>query len=424
MFSDHIILKNKKINITIFLIFLTFAIRVPVILAYGDSSLDHEWKHLVGNLILHGQLVYENIDGYLLPNLWMPPLYAYYIYIFSFLGLENENFIFLILLSQALLAAVSVIVFYKISEIFFSKKISVYSSLIFSLFPLHIYSSSQISSINLQVPLILLFIYFFFMIEKSRKNISILIFSLLAGLNILLRVEFQAIFIFSITYLYIFFKIPIKKIFLIIFITLITVSPYLIRNYIIFEKITLAKTFGYNLWKGNHPHAMKNSLVEGSELFDENLKKKSAKIIGGFIILESIPRDINYRFEFNNFFLEQTKKNIKKEPINYLIFYFKKAASFILVDIKSSDPDYYNPLHYLPVLLFGITSLAGVALSNKKSRGFNFLILIFFSYVFIFSFVSILPRYKLIILPLQLLFTNVLFRLIGEKYFQSKNRYK
>ena len=420
MFSDHIILKNKKINITIFLIFLSFAIRVPIILLYGDSSLDHEWKHLVGNLILHGQLVYESIDGYLLPNLWMPPLYAYYIYFFSFFGLENENFIFLILLSQALLAAVSVVAFYKISKIFFSKKISICSSLIFSLFPLHVYSSSQISSINLQIPLILLFIYFFFTIKRSKKNISILIFSLLSGLNILLRAEFQAIFIFSIIYLYIFFKIPIKKIFLIIFITLITLSPYLIRNYIIFEKVTLAKTFGYNLWKGNHPHAMKNSLVEGSELFDENLKKKSAKIVDGFIILESIPRDINYRFKFNNFFLNQAINNISKEPINYLIFYFKKAASFILIDIKSSDPDYYNPLHYLPVLFFGIISLVGIILSNKKSSEFNFLILIFFSYIFIFSSVSILPRYKLIILPMQLLFTNVIFRIIGEKYFQSK----
>jgi len=59
-------------------------IRIPIIFIFGDTSLENEWEILVHNLIIHGQLVYERFDEFLLPNLWMPPLYAYYIYIFSF----------------------------------------------------------------------------------------------------------------------------------------------------------------------------------------------------------------------------------------------------------------------------------------------------------------------------------------------------
>ena len=44
-------------------------------------------------------------------------------------------------------------------------------------------------------------------------------------------------------------------------ISLLTTSPYLVRNYINFEKITITKSFGYNLWKGNNV----DSSVEGSE---------------------------------------------------------------------------------------------------------------------------------------------------------------
>ena len=222
-----------------------------------------------------------------------------------------------------------------------------------------------------------------------------------------MRSEFQAIFILSIFYL------------------LITISPYLIRNFIIFEKITLAKTFGYNLWKGNHPNALKNSLVEGSEIFDKSLQEQEAKYAEGFVVLDAIPKDKNYRFKFNEFFLEQAIKNIKKDPAGYSILFLKKAISFILIDVKSSDPNYYNPLHYLPILILSITSLFGIILSDKKSYHLNYLILVFFTCIFIFSIVSILPRYKLIILPLQIIFTNIFIVYIKEKIFcKNKETYK
>ena len=423
--NNYHYLVNKEINILGFLILISFLVRIPIIILYGDTSIEYEWKPLLYNLIENKQLVFQSFDDFLLPNLWMPPLYAYYLYIFSFFGLEDQNYILLVLLSQIFISSISIVIFYQINKLFFTKKISFYSSVLFSVIPLHVYASSQISSITLQIFSYLFFIYLFFRIAKEQKRIIIIIFSILAGLILLLRSEFQAIFILSIIYLFIFFKVPIKKILLILLISMITISPYLIRNYLIFEKITLAETFGYNLWKGNHPHAMKNSLVEGYEfpkdlsdktILDENMKKQIPKLIDGFIILEAIPRDINYRLNFNKFFLGQAIHNVSKEPVSYLIFFFKKVLSFILIDINSSNPNYYNPLHYLPVLILGITSLFGIALSNKKSRELNYLILILLAFVFIFSTVSILPRYKLIILPLQIIFTNIFIERVKKIY--------
>ena len=149
--------KNRETSLLFLLFLISLAARIPVVLMYGDETLDHEWKHLVYNLIVNGQLVYETFDDFLLPNLWMPPLYAYYIYIFSFFGLEGQNFVLLVLFSQVLLASISVLVFYKINKLLFSRNICFYSSLLFSLFPLHLYACSQISSISLQI-----FFYIFF----------------------------------------------------------------------------------------------------------------------------------------------------------------------------------------------------------------------------------------------------------------------
>ena len=62
---------------------------------------------------------------------------------------------------------------------------------------------------------------------------------------------------------------------LIFLITLITISPYLIRNIIVFETVTITKTTGYNFWKGSHPNA---EGLEGSEVIDDSLQRQIDKI--------------------------------------------------------------------------------------------------------------------------------------------------
>ena len=150
-------------------------------------------------------------------------------------------------------------------------------------------------------------------------------------------------------------------------ISLITISPYLIRNIIVFETVTITKTTGYNFWKGNHPDA---EGLEGSEVIDDNLQKQ----------IDKIPKDKFYGLNFDNLFLNEAIKNIKKDPARYLTLFLKKAVSFLFIDINSPHPDYYNPLHYLRVLLLVITALIGIGLSDKKSFKLIYLILIFFIY--------------------------------------------
>ena len=391
--------KNKEIYVFALLILFSIFIRVPVIFLLGDKGLTNEWVVLVNNLVDHGTLAFtyhdQNLAKFLLPNLYMPPLYAYYLYFFSFFNLEQQSYILIILLSHAVLSSISVGIFYKINKIFFSKKISFYSSLLYSLFPLHLYACSQISSISLQIFLTVTFFYLFFQFIEKKNFKFIFFISLVGGLLILLRQEFVAVLVFSLFYLYIFYKIPINKILLIFLISLITISPYVIRNIIVFETLTITKTTGYNLWKGSHPEAKG---IEGSEIKDDILQEK----------INKIPKNKLYGLNYDNLFLNEAIKNIKNDPIRYLTLFSKKALSFLFIDTQSTAINYYNPFHYLPVLLIGITSLIGIIFSDKKSYKLNYLILVFFFYVFIFSTVSILPRYKLIVLPLQIIFTNIL----------------
>ena len=100
--------------------------------------------------------------------------------------------------------------------------------------------------------------------------------------------------------------------------------------------------------------------------------------------------------------------------------FIKKFISFIFIDINSSNPNYYNPLHYLPLLILSITSIIGIMMSDKKSNKLNILIILFFANIAIFSCFFILPRYKLVIIPLQIIFTNIFIDFIRKKFCESK----
>ena len=376
MYLNNYQFQIRKETFTLVLLFLfSAAIRIPVILITGDTSLENEWGILVNNLTSHGTLSFNfynaSLEDFLFPSIFMPPLYAYYLYFFSFFNLDDQHYIQLILSTQIILSSLSIVIFYKINKIFFSQRLSFYSSLLFSVIPIHLYACSQISSITLQTFFIISFLYLFFKFIEKNNFSSIIYLSISSGLLLLLRGEFIAIFLLTMFFSLFFFKISLKKIILIIVITLITVSPYLVRNIIVLEKVTITKSFGYNLWKGNNP----NATVEGYAEINSGLKQK----------INLIPKNKYYGINFDNIFLDEAKKNITQDPKKYFNLFFKKFLSFLFIDLNSSDPNYYNPLHYLPILLLGITSLVGIVLSDKRSNKINYLIIVFFVTIIIFS---------------------------------------
>ena len=404
-------LKNKETYLLIFLFLFSFFIRIPSIFIFGDTSLENEWKILVNNLTNYGKLYSVlpyflfKFDNFFVPNVFMPPLYAFYLYCFKFFNFSNELYIQAVLISQIILSSFSVVIFYNLNKFFFSNKISILGTLIFSLFPLHIYACGQISSGILQSFLIVTFFYFFFKTVKKDNFFNICFLSLTSGLLILLRGEFIALFLLSILYIALFLRIKLKSIVMIILLTTVVISPYLIRNIILVDTVTITKSLGYNLYKGNNP----NSTVEGNANFDLNLKEQLIKV----------PKDNYYDINTDKVFLNEGLKNIKNNPTRYFSLYLKKNFSFIFIDLNSSYPNYYHPLHYLPALFIGITSIIGIILSNKNSYQINFLILFFIANVTIVSVFFILPRYSLAIIPLQIIFSNIFFENIKNNFFKT-----
>ena len=384
-----------KFSILFFLILISFLARLIAVLFYGDTRIDNEWGILLNNLYNYKTYAFYEFENKLIPSSYMPPLYPFTLLFLKIISFNKINILNLIFTFQILLSLISIYIFYKINEQFFSIKTSIINSFIFSFLPLNIYAVTQTSSITLQIFLSLLFLRYFFLTTTNTSNKNILIFSIICGLSLLTRGEFILILIPTLIYKLIFKKINILNLIKILLISFIIVSPYLVRNYINFEKIHIANVTGYALWKGNNPSLK----VEGFENFNkfEDIKSK----------LENIPYDNFYETKRDNIFFKAAMKNILEKPDVYLLLYIKKIFSFYFFDINSTYKNYYHFMHIIPIALISILSLPGLVIF-LRSKDFHqrYLMIYLVIYILIFSLFFILPRYKLAILPIQIILST------------------
>ena len=113
-----------------------------------------------------------------------------------------------------------------------------------------------------------------------------------------------------------FLKINLKSITIIVLLTTVTISPYLIRNIIVLDTITITKSFGYNLWKGNNPKAT----VEGNYRPDTNLQEQ----------IDKVPVNNYYDINTDKIYLNEGLRNIKNNPTRYIGLYLKKVLSLLI----------------------------------------------------------------------------------------------
>ena len=392
---------SKDKNLFFFIFISGLLLRSITAFFFGDRILENEWNILVKNLYFYDSFSLLVFDDLFVPNLWMPPLYGYFIYLHSLLVGFNEYLPLSVITSQIIIASITPVFFFKIISMFFSRKLSIFGSFIFNFFPLIIFSSSQISSVTIFLFLNILFFYFILKLQNNSKIKLILIIGFLSSLLILTRRDFVLIYLFSLIYIFIFLKINIKTIFTIFIITIIGISPYLYRNYVAFDKFIIHSGFGYNLWKAYNP----NANVEGYLFVSKGLQNK----------INNVEKNIYYRINEDKIYLEQALTYIKNDPQKYINLYFQRLYSFYFFDLNSSQKNYYNPVHIYPIILVSLLSICGLFTFNKKNNKLNYLVLTFLLLIALYSFFAVLPRYKIFILPFQIILSISYLKYLFEK---------
>tara|TARA_B110000211_G_C14082595_1_gene555277 strand:+ start:1441 stop:2661 length:1221 start_codon:yes stop_codon:yes gene_type:complete len=386
---------DKKLGL---IIFFGIILRLISIYYFADTKIDNEWDIMLYNLEHNKILSVRSIDGVAVPNIFMPPLYPLFLYLVKSLIVDAEFFLNTIFIIQLFFSLISIILIYKILLKIFDSNLSYIGTIIFTIFPLNVFAVAQVSSIILQMLLINFFLFSFVSLIKKIKYKYIYLFSLSSALLILLRGEFFIFVIFSLFFLFL-MKKEVKSLLLTAMLVLLLVSPYLYRNYNLFGVITITKSSGYNLLKGNHPRTVvggigmfnevENVIPEVKQELEELYKKGPIK---------------NHDLLKDKILLNQALSFIKDNPTKYAELYLKKFFSFAFIDFNSSYPNYYSLYHLLPKILLSISSIIGLILIiNFGINISNYFALFYLGNLGLFSFFFILPRYSLSLLTVQII---------------------
>ena len=195
-------------------------------------------------------------------------------------------------------------------------------------------------------------------------------------------------------------------------ISVLIISPYLYRNYYIFNVLTITKSSGYNLLKGNHPRTK----VEGTGMFLK-IEEVIPEVKVPLEQLKSLGPIKSYDLLQDQVLMDQALIFIKSEPLKYISLYFKKFFSFMFLDINSSYPNYYSIFHILPKLILAAGAFLGILVAfSFKINIYNYVVLFYLANISLFSIFFILPRYSLSLLTIQIILSLLFLKKIKPNW--------
>ena len=257
----------------------------------------------------------------------------------------------------------------------------------------------------------------FFHFSKKNNYYKYIFYGTISGLLILIRGEFYLLYFVILIFELVRNKKNFKKLLLSLIVSILIISPYLIRNYNIFEKVIITQSIGYNLWRGNNQLSSIDSIVAHNFIYNSTVDNSKLKnlsdkeIIKLFNFREKVnsidDKNIKYDLVRDNIFFEEFKTNIRSDPIKYIFLSLKKLFSFVFINFDSNYKNYYNIGVIIPEILISIFSFYGFIYCLLNYKKNYFFINIFIYYSAIFSIFFVLPRYKLIVLPILCYFTVI-----------------
>jgi hypothetical protein len=399
---------NEKNFIILLIIFSIFKIILSII--YGDNSYEWEWSTIVKNLQEDFSFSYYEIEGKKIPTAYMPPLYVYVVYGLSTIGFSELITVKIILVLQCFFSAISIFFFYKILRKFFDNKISMIFSLIYFLYPLNFYSSTQISSVSIQISIFIFFLYYYL---SAKTNLDFFKLGIFSGLALLTRGEFGLLLFILLLFKIISKSIQFKNFVLLILVIFFITSPTLIRNYLVFDELVLTKSSGYNLWRGNS----ENLNINGENIETWEIRQEKEKIKNKLFIENNLNK---YEIYVDKMYLDIAKKNIFNDPFKYFFHYINKIFAFSFFNFYSDYPNNFHPLVVIPEIIVSILGISGIIL-NILSKKINYeFLLITFYYLALIPVFFILPRYKLFILPMYMFYSCYFFTFLSSRIFSKK----
>lgn len=362
-------------------------------------------------------------DGYRNGKLfaYRPPGYPYFLAgIYAIFG----HNLFIVKIIQALLSTASCIVIYLIVKMLLEEYTALLSASIFATYPQFIRYSGELWSETLFIFLFLVFLLFLFKFLENNSCKNGIIAGIALGITALTReIAFLfigpiAIWLFMNTFPQNKVKNFLKNFSVVCIFMIITILPWVIRNYQVFHKfIPISTNGGINFYMGNNPDATGKFQwkLPPETVWPDHRYNVSSKELA-FQELKVYEQGYSVGLKF-----------IATSPVRFAKLAYKKI--FLLW-----RPPYYQIyngyiltktifritwLVYDTILLIAMIPAIILLIKRKEKKWFLFIFwIIFISLVCAFTYYD--TRYRLPLVPIQIIFTVYTFNKIYCKLFRQK----
>ena len=320
---------------------------------------------------------------------------------------------------QALLSAVTTIILYHFTRKVLDPETAFVTYLIAAFYPYYIYYTGVLLNETISIFLLILSFWIFELMKEKDKIIYPLMFGFLLTLLVLARSVFLLFFIIALALVLLTIRKGLKKAALMTLAFIVTVSPWVIRNYNIYNQIIIMPTKGgWNLWERNNYRLNPDFLeIEHPEL------KKSFKIISDSDKKNLKRRDLTFypdlkgknEPERDEIFKNMFKEFVKANPVIYLKLCHIRAFEFFRITHMYIDGYVYKVLAWLSAGLMMILGSIGGLFLLKRWRNLLVLYLLIAYYIPIHILTTSEPRYRLMIEFIFIIFSSYIIKFLFTK---------
>ncbi len=267
----------------------------------------------------------------------VPPLYPCFLaLIFKIFGVYSENAAIAALVTNCMVSALTCIPLYHIGKILFGRNTGYLSAALLALYPISIwYAVNTVWDTAIFTFLCMMLMYCFLILPQQPFNAkTAAMFGLFMGFVALVKTVIIAFYPFALIWLFIRIRLEIKKkiaCFVLMGLASATVlMPWMIRNYVLFDRFMIQSNFGLEFMLENNAKSWDAfETTKDSSVF---MRQHPTIDFGEFLLYKCLG-ETNYM----NVCLSRTKDFIRKNPGKFLILVLRRTYYFWLGDLGGKN---------------------------------------------------------------------------------------
>lgn len=240
-------LMNLLLKYKVFMIFNFAVLLMKIFYSYtkGFEGLTFEDWDIANNLVKYGVYSEFMTVG---PTAYKLPVYPLFLSLFIYIFGENAKTA--VIISQHFIFFLVPLLFILIARLFNKEKTGILTGYLFILSPAYFIYSNTLEITNIFIFIFLIFLYYFLVIWQGKHSyIHIIMLGISASVLFLSQVIAVPLSMILLLSLLIFKKIKLKEMIIVLGIISCLYSPWVIRNYITFDRIIISKT---PVWQNIH----------------------------------------------------------------------------------------------------------------------------------------------------------------------------